>query len=64
MSAVPSTPIVSVIIPCYNYGHFLAEAIESVMEQSYPAIEVLVIDDGSTDRTKQVAVSYPDVIYI
>jgi glycosyltransferase involved in cell wall biosynthesis len=64
MSTEPSTPIVSVIIPCYNYGHFLAEAIESVMEQSYPAIEILVIDDGSTDRTKEVAISYSDVIYI
>jgi glycosyltransferase involved in cell wall biosynthesis len=64
MSAEPSTLIVSVIIPCYNYGHFLAEAIESVMEQSYPAIEILVIDDGSTDRTKEVALGYSDVVYI
>lgn len=64
--ALPSAeyPLVSVIIPCYNYGHFLAEAIESVRQQTYPAKEILVIDDGSIDNTKEVAARYADVIYI
>lgn len=57
-------PLVSVIIPCYNYGHFLAEAIESVVQQAYPAKEIVVVDDGSADDTAAVAARYPEVRYI
>ncbi len=52
-------PLVSVVIPCYNAERFLAETIESVLAQTYPAIEVIVVDDGSTDHTTQIAQSYP-----
>lgn len=55
---------ISVIIPCYNGERFLSEAIESVLEQSLPAQEIIVVDDGSTDATKQVAMRYPQVRYI
>ena len=52
---------VSVIIPCYNQAHFLGEAIESVLAQSYPHFEIIVVDDGSADQTAEVATSYPAV---
>jgi GT2 family glycosyltransferase len=50
-----SAPLVSVIIPCYNQGHFLGAAIESCLRQTLRDIEVLVVDDGSTDGTEFVA---------
>lgn len=45
---------VSIIIPCYNYGHFLAECLQSLVDQTYPNWEALVIDDGSSDSTPHV----------
>ena len=51
----------SVVVPCYNQAHFLGEAIESVLAQSYPNFEIIVVDDGSTDNTSEVAESYPKV---
>jgi glycosyltransferase involved in cell wall biosynthesis len=44
-------PVVSVIVPCFNAGPFIAETLESALGQSFKAIEVIVIDDGSTDDT-------------
>ena len=58
-----TNPLVSIVIPAYNYGHYLNEAIESALDQTYDNIEVIVVDDGSTDNTKQVALRYP-VTYI
>lgn len=52
------TPIVSVIVPCYNQGEYLAEALDSVLNQTYTAWECIIINDGSTDSTKDVAVKY------
>jgi glycosyltransferase involved in cell wall biosynthesis len=51
-----------VITPCYNQGHFLAEAIDSVLGQTYPGVEHIVVDDGSTDQTSAVASRYGDRI--
>jgi glycosyltransferase involved in cell wall biosynthesis len=56
-------PLVSIVIPCYNQGRYLAEAIESAQRQSYPQVEVLVVDDGSTDDTARIAAAQPSAIY-
>lgn len=48
-------PLVSVIIPCYRQGRFLGTAIESVLRQTYPAVEIIVVNDGSDDNTREVA---------
>lgn len=55
---------VSVIIPCYNYGHFLADAIESVLKQTIPPDEILVIDDFSSDNSVEVARRYEPLIRV
>jgi len=55
-------PSVSVIINNYNYGRFLREAIDSALNQTYPDIEVIVVDDGSTDNSYDVIDSYEDRI--
>ena len=54
-----SRPLVSVVIPVFNGERFLAQAIESVLAQTYETVETIVVDDGSTDGSAQIARSYP-----
>lgn len=62
LPSVDDVPIVSIVTPAYNQGRFLAETIESVLSQTYPRIEYLVLDDGSTDDTPQVAARFGENI--
>lgn len=52
--------LVSIIIPCYNAAEYLAAAIDSVLMQSYPNLELILINDGSTDDTANVVKNYND----
>lgn len=54
----------SVIIPCYNQGQYLNEAIDSVLSQTLPAYETIVIIDGATDNSLEIAQSYGDKIKV
>ena len=47
-------PKVSVIIPCYNQGHFLDEAVDSVLQQSFQDLEIIIVNDGSTDQSTNI----------
>jgi glycosyltransferase involved in cell wall biosynthesis len=59
-----AAPLVSVVIPCYDQGRYLGEAIESARRQTHEAVEVIVVDDGSTDDTARVAAAHPGVRYV
>ena len=57
------SPLVSIVIPAYNHARYLPEAIDSVLSQEYPNVELIVLDDGSTDRTPEVLRGYGDRFY-
>lgn len=54
---------VSVVIPCYNYGRFVCDAVDSALSQTHPNVTVIVVDDGSTDDTPARLAPYDDRIH-
>lgn len=63
-TTVTETPLVSVVIPAYNAEAFLGETLDSVLAQTYSKIEIIVVDDGSTDSTPQLLANYGDRITV
>lgn len=59
-----SNPLVSVVIPAFNSERFLGETLLSVFAQTYGPVETIVVDDGSSDGTAQIARSWPEVILL
>jgi glycosyltransferase involved in cell wall biosynthesis len=51
---VPAPPLISVVVPCYNHGQFLREAVASATRSSHPT-EIIIVDDGSSDDTPEIA---------
>lgn len=57
-------PLVSVIVPTYNNATFIVQALHSIFNQNYPACELIVVDDGSTDHTQAVLAPYADRLHL
>lgn len=57
-----SNPLVSIVICCYNRAHYLKQTMESIFAQRYEPIEIVVVDDGSTDNTPELMASYGDKV--
>lgn len=57
-SEQPVTPLVSILIPCHNAARWLGESLESALAQTHPECEIIVVDDGSSDHSLEIARSY------
>jgi glycosyltransferase involved in cell wall biosynthesis len=55
-----NTPLVSIVVPAYNHADYLKECIESILAQDYPRVELIVLNDGSTDMTPAILLAYGD----
>ena len=52
-------PVVSIVLPVFNGERFIREAVESIISQGYPSLEIIIVDDGSTDKTKDIIEQLP-----
>jgi hypothetical protein len=59
-----ASPLVSVVIPCFNYEAYLADAVASALAQDWPSVEVIAVDDGSTDATPAILAGFGDAIRV
>jgi Glycosyl transferase family 2 len=59
VGAVAQPPLISVIVPVYNGAHFIAQAIDSILAQNYPCLEIIVVDDGSSDDIEAAITKLP-----
>jgi glycosyltransferase involved in cell wall biosynthesis len=64
MNETNASPLVSVIMAAYNAAEHIGEALESALAQDWRPLEVVVVDDGSTDDTAAIVARYPDVVYV
>ena len=62
VSAFPGSPLVSILIPCYNAEQWVGQTIESALAQTWPKKEIIVVDDGSTDGSLEIVRSFGDRI--
>ncbi len=56
--SLTSNPLVSIIVPCYNFAHFIGETLDSLLAQSYQNWECIIVDDGSKDNSREVCAAY------
>jgi len=59
-----SKDLVSIVVPVYNSQRFLEQSIKSILKQTYPNIEIIAVDDGSTDDSLKILVKYSNKIKI
>jgi glycosyltransferase involved in cell wall biosynthesis len=64
MSGMSQRPLITIVTPSFNQGHFIKETIQSILAQNYPHLEHLVMDGGSTDSTVEVLKAYPDITWV
>lgn len=62
VNPVTAPALVSIIIPNYNHAHYIGDAIQSVLQQDYAAVEIIVVDDGSTDASQEVVARFGDAV--
>jgi len=60
--ALMNTPMVSIVIPMYNAEKYIEETIKSVLVQTYQNIEIVIVDDGSTDHSYTIASNYEECV--